>query len=549
MPKSSLPRILFIVLVIAVLAAARSADCAGPNNGLVGVNIDGVGDGSRDRMFVDLAKTLRPWTSPTNQAVTTDADGWPTCDVQSVLFDIRPFGAWSPPIDDPMAFQPDWSGAYSCSFDGQADISVSGSGSAAIADKRYDSATNTTSFKIVVPKGLGLLVISFANTRRGPTSSSGAGFTHLRVIRPGYPADTRQIFTTSFLASLAPFSTLRMMPALNSNDNPGYYGDPGHHALEWNNRRLPTDATQVAMNGKTGLAWEYCIEMANESGKDIWINVPTSATDDYVRRLAELLRQTLKPGLRVYVEYSNEVWNFGFPQYIYNKLAAIDEVQAGRSKLADDGSRDQEAWAHRRYAERIVQISEIFRSVYGDRAMMRIVRPVYASWTISLDAHFRDPLAWVNRAYGPPSGFIYAIALGHYFNAEETAKTGSKDEILAAMKRDSDRNAVSYYKPFVDLAQSYGLKAFVYEGGSDTGGGDPANVANRIEAERDPAMKELIVHDVRDNWFGLGGSLYMYFSHAGAYSRYGCWGLTEDIVDTNTYKYQAIRELTASPAR
>ena len=36
----------------------------------------------------------------------------------------------------------------------------------------------------------------------------------------------------------------------------------------------------------------------------------------------------LKPQLRVYLEHSNEVWNFGFPQYTYNKLAAIDETKS-----------------------------------------------------------------------------------------------------------------------------------------------------------------------------------------------------------------------------
>jgi hypothetical protein len=34
----------------------------------------------------------------------------------------------------------------------------------------------------------------------------------------------------------------------------------------------------------------------------------------------------LKDGLHLYVEHSNEVWNFGFPQYAINKAMAAWEV-------------------------------------------------------------------------------------------------------------------------------------------------------------------------------------------------------------------------------
>ena len=542
-------RLLAVVAVLLFPLLLGPCADAQANNGMVGVEISGVGDGSRDRMFVDLARTLRPWTSASGGSVTTNSAGWPTCDAETVLFDIRPFGAWSPPIDDPAGFQPDWSGVYAGSFRGKAAVAVVNSGAAAILDARYDPASNRTTFKIDVPRGQGLLVLSLTQTQRTPSDPVGSGFTDLRVIRPGYSPDTHQVFTRSFLKALAPFSTLRMMDVLDTNENPGYYGDAGHHALEWSMRHVPTDATQVPYKGKYGLAWEYVVDMANATGKDIWINIPIASSDDYVRRLAQFLKSSLRPGIKIYVEHSNEVWNFGFPQYIYNKLDAINEVESGHSALNNDGSQDQETWAHRRHAERLIQISNIFRSVYGDAAMMRIVRPVYASWTISLDAHFRDPLEWVSRTYGPPNKFFYAMALGHYFNAGGTAKSGSKDDILAAMRENSDQAATQYYRPFIALANSFGLQPFVYEGGSDTGGGDPANVANRIAAERDPAITGLIVHDTRDNWFALGGKLYMYFALTGSYSRYGCFGLTEDIVNTTTPKYSAIPILIKLPVK
>jgi hypothetical protein len=70
----------------------------------------------------------------------------------------------------------------------------------------------------------------------------------------------------------------------------------------------------------------------NQAGKDLWINVPHQANDDYVTKLAHLLRYgsdgvnpytspqpspvfpPLAPGRKVYLEWSNELWNGGFSQ-------------------------------------------------------------------------------------------------------------------------------------------------------------------------------------------------------------------------------------------
>ena len=82
--------------------------------------------------------------------------------------------------------------------------------------------------------------------------------------------------------------------------------------------------------------------------------------------------------------------------------------------------------------------------------------------------------------------------------------------------------------------------------GPDVGGGKTDNVANRILANRDPGMKDLILHDARDNWFLHGGDLYMYFSLCNSYSRFGCFGLGEDIGNLDTPKWQAIYDLTGA---
>jgi hypothetical protein len=512
----------------------------------VGIELDGIGDGSRSMPFVDVAKTLRPWTLiGKGDLAPTDSNGWPTSDCQTVFFDIRPFGAWAPPIDDPDAFQPDWSGTYHLSFLGQATIGSSDATRIQINNQRYDAATKTTSAEIVLPKGMGLLVMTFTKTKRTPSSPEGSGITNVRLLRPGYPANTKQVFTNEFLKALKPFKVLRYMDWLDSNVQPGYYGDPGHHVLNWSDRRLPTDATQQRTGKKYGCAWEHCIQLANETGTDMWINIPIAATDDYVRQLARMLKAQVKPGINIYVEHCNEVWNFGFPQYTYNKLAAIGEVKQGNSPLNNDGSTDQEVWAHRRHGKRLHDIAMIFKEVFGAGALNTRIRPVYASWIIMPDSHYKNVLKWLNDTYGPPKNYFYSVAGAAYFNAQKAGPNASPQDILAAMRQSSDEH-LKFRQQIQAIGDAYGLKHMQYEVGPDNGGGSPVNVANRIRANRLAGMKDLILHDAVDNWFSKGGDLYMYFAMPGAYSRYGCWGLSEDIRQLDTPKWQAIYALTGT---
>jgi hypothetical protein len=78
------------------------------------------------------------------------------------------------------------------------------------------------------------------------------------------------------------------------------------------------------------------VQIANELGKDIWINVPALVDDAYVRSLAELLQRTLAPDRAVYVEYSNELWNTQFPQ-AEAKPPGRDRGGGGRRHHVDEG--------------------------------------------------------------------------------------------------------------------------------------------------------------------------------------------------------------------
>lgn len=492
-----------------------------------------------------------------------DANGWPMSDCIAVVFDQRPIPAWAPPIDDPAQYQPDVSGTYLVSFQGQATLTAEGGSPITFSDQAYDPATNITTVNVTLPAGVpALMSIQFTNTQRTAGSGTNTGITNLRIIRPDYPADTTQIFDTSFLTAIAPFSWLRFMNWLNTNFDPGYYGDPGHHLINWADRSLPSDARQGMGTsfraGAQGKAWEYVILLANAVNRDVWINIPISATgsdpsdtSSYIYNLALLLKngnaftgnQGLKPGLHIYIEHSNEVWNYGFPQYAWNKLAAIDEVNQGGSPLNNDGSTDEERWARRRHAKRLYEIAKVFEAVYGSGSLNNVIRPVYAHWSI-YPGEYADTLNWMNNTYGAPSNYFHAVAQGAYFN-EIPMDGETVPEILAEMQASSDAE-VTFTQQIQAVAVQFGLKHYAYEGGPDNGGGSPTNIGNRILANRDPSMGTLLEHHIRDNWFGNGPDGFTQFTLSYAYSRYGSWGATDDYRNVSTPKYQALLNLLGS---
>ncbi|MGF1448591.1 MAG: carbohydrate-binding protein [Opitutales bacterium] len=128
---------------------------------------------------------------------------------------------------------------------------------------------------------------------------------------------------------------------------------------DWVDRRRPTDTFQAGVinprnpapgsvlyyrndgspvfasdKRSTGVAYEYQVLLSNLTNNDIWVTIPHLATDDYIRKVARLIRYgsngvnpytsnqsnpvypPLNANLKVYVEFSNEIWagNNSFPQ-------------------------------------------------------------------------------------------------------------------------------------------------------------------------------------------------------------------------------------------
>ncbi len=143
--------------------------------------------------------------------------------------------------------------------------------------------------------------------------SSSNPMDNFHLMMPGYGNGTtpEPMFTPDFLQSLKPFSDIRFMNWGQTNDST---------LANWQDRVGPN---AFLTDGPGGVPYEDMIELCNETGKDMWINIPALATPQFVQSLAQLISAQLNPSLNVYFEYGNEDWNAGFSAYGQIAKAAL----------------------------------------------------------------------------------------------------------------------------------------------------------------------------------------------------------------------------------
>jgi hypothetical protein len=509
-----------------------------------GLNVD-----FNEQAFIDLIQPTSGFAS-FNDTLTGDSQGWPQGDFQYTL-DNRYTFAWvaGAPNADPLQFSTDLSGVYTLTFNGQATVAAWGGPS--ISGQSYNSQTNTTTATVSIPAvSTGVFFgLQFSQTKRTASDSPGDGLTNVHLWRPGYGGTSASRFTTQWMHSIKDFSwgALRYMGTMGTNS----YGVSGSneaypYLLNWTTDRPMLNYGPLyasAHPGNHGPPWEYVIQSANESMKNVWINVPVNASDDYVNQMATLFAQNLNSSLTVYLEYSNEMWHLGFPQGPWNKQAALDEVAAGGSNLNYDGATDPDILRFRRIAKRTVEIGQAFKAAFGSGASR--IRPVFNN---AWPGYSPDMLTYVSKNYGAPSTVLYGIAQTGYYSSSDTS---SATAIINGEMANSDSNRATYLQSRI-IATFYGLHSLVYEGGEGETGNPQAaspadpNIAAKFSASRDPRMQQVMTHDVLGNWYAAGGDLYMEFSHVGRYSVYGFWGLSEDINNLSTGKWFGATQILGS---
>ncbi|MCC7245601.1 MAG: PKD domain-containing protein [Saprospiraceae bacterium] len=342
---------------------------------------------------------------------------------------------------------------------------------------------------------------------------------NIRVIEVSN-ADTylTQPFRQSFLDKCAPFNTLRFMDWMQTN---------GNEQVSWANRTLPNHYSQsVTPHG--GVAYEYIIQVANLMHKDIWICIPHQADDNYVTQMATLFRDQLDPGIRVYIEYSNEVWNWIFAQTSWV-----------------DANGPQNISYPRRYVERAQHAFDIWMNVWGGQntRLKRVLgtQNGYDWVTEEIMAHAdQDKYDYIS-----PSWYV---GLDHSSsgvpNLQALGASATPEDVLA----NANNVFTSFYphwKMVYNTAKLYGKKVVNYEGGQHfTNFTVPPYIQSMYDAQVLPGMYDLYDR-MLDSLRRLGSELPLAFVLTGPWeSIYGSWGHIFDEDDPAPWndrpKYQVL---------
>lgn len=540
------------VLLLAGVAAAAPPATPPPPENLMGMGIGAPLDWVRDCIYADVVRMSRGF-----QGAPLDADGWPLGDARLEV--------WADPRN--------MHGTYALTFRGRAERVTGGDGVSGLV---YDAARNTSTARVQVNQsGPSALYLGFVGTRRMPSDPPGTGITHVRLMRPVAPGSSNTypltaLFHEPLKKLVSKVQVVRFMDFLATNNN---------QQVTWADRPLPSHATYggaapgYGWQGKGG-PWEHAVRFANEVRRDAWINIPAKADDDYVRNAALMLRYgsdgvnpyrspqanpvhaPLDPELKLYVEYSNELWNSApafAVQARYNHDQAVAEVKAGRSPLAFDGLKDPGGWTYgwRRVAKRTVEISIIFRSVFGDAAMMSRVRPVVMTQQGNDQDTLQQVLRLLHGYYGngegdyvaephPPSYHVFGAGGSAYYNPENDSPSLTADGIWSSGTMSIDR-WVPLLRKDADRIAAMGLRRVAYEGGPSM---DRTGKSEGVKANAwgDPRMRSALL-DHHDAWSAYGGDLLVYFTAVHDYQ----WGFTQDIYDLDTQKLRAVDELRGRP--
>ena len=480
---------------------------APPPQPRLGINLAEVVDWNTELPFLDMFRSSREWISQKPNAewakgppLELDAQGW--------IKQLEP-GHWA---DTPMGststgLHP--AGIYRVSYQGQGELDF------------WAGAT-------VQSRAAGQLVIEVTPSK-GPiwlrlkATNSTDPVRDIRVWRPGVdPATaTPNAFDPAFLKRWQGVACVRFMDWMHTNNS---------KQSGWKNRPLPSEARFSVK----GVAVEVMVDLVNQLGADAWFCMPHLADDDYVRQFASLVAAQLKPGLKAYVEFSNELWNGQFEQAREAQTAA----KAAGLGLA--------GWV----AQRSLHMFSLWEAAMGGRERLVRVMPAQAA-----NAWYSEELLKHQEAFKRSD--VLAIAPYLSLNVPPDNTGGGKGPVAAEveawgleklfeyLERQALPECMAWMKNQKLVADKFGVKLVAYEGGQHVMGMRGAENNERLTqlllaANADARMGQLYERFF-DAWAVAGGDLHCHFNSVSQWSKWGSWGLLQHAAEdaSKSPKYQA----------
>ena len=525
----------------------------------LGTNLHRLADWSPQFPFVNAFESARQWI-PQDWGATPKESGtgfryiWDTGEFQQLDLDEKGWVRSLPAPED----EPEYSSVSTLMFlnvgeypGGKYVVLYEGEGTIEYGlDAQKDETASTPGRDVidVTPSSLGLLL------RITETDPNGTGnyIRDIKVIPEESEYAQEQIFNPQFLERIQPFNTLRFMDWMATNNST---------QGEWSDRPTPDSSI---FSGEIASV-EAMVELANRTDSDPWFTMPHMATDEYVTNFAQYVKDNLDPELQVYVEYSNEVWNNDFAQAWWVEERVKEEF--ADSNTGDFGKRMD--W----FGKRTTEITQIWDEVFAENKE-RVVG-VMGAQAANLQTGIRSlDYAWTDNPLSHEEYGIDAIAIAPYFgryigkpeheaeieswidddNNENLALDNLFKEIKQggvltdAPARGALQQAYNWTKNYAALAEENDLDLLTYESGQHLNGTEVVEENDAvgdlfIAANRDPRMGE-IYQEYFATLHELGVDLSLNYTDVSRYNNYGSWGLLENIGQTNTPKYNAIKNAT-----
>lgn len=537
-------------------------------NSAMGTNLNGIAFFSSEQPFINLFKntavsqvsvgwtTSAPGVNDTGeeQYLQLDADGYPKTLVASSADPHRPqLFQWvylvleyGLPKSNHGNGLPYRAGQYVVLYDGQGTMTYS------LDAQLVSSSPGRDVINVPNPQSGFSLAI-----RATDPNHTGNYIRNIRVVKAEEESllASGNVFSPNFLSLIQNFRTLRFMDWLSTNNS---------NLSSWASRPQQSNGGYGSMYG---VPLEVAVQLCNTAGADCWLNIPHKADNDYVTRMAQLVHSSLGTGQKVYVEFSNEVWNGAFQQSAYATVQAKALWPAANVSDYDYNR----SW----YGMRVAQVCDIWKSTWGsDSGRVICVLGAQAAATYSATQSLMCPL-WMGTGNAPCSAHrIDTVAIAPYFGNFQMPPgwTGDPDGGLGKLFQELNQGGVvqgGY--PGGDLKQTsdweasyklalapYKLPFIAYEGGQTFVGfpkylDGSAIVNSYVAANRDARMGAAYSKALQD-WRSNGGQLYMNFQDICTSSQYGEWGALESFLDTVTPlnsappKWQAIQNFIAANA-
>lgn len=521
----------FLLLLMIVVFGKAYAQTTCPL--LFGTNLSGINDWTTEMPFVDVMHQSREWYTTT----ATPFGPWDTQKIGSIPKDTDGYPLEVPYTVDgvPQIVKTVWAnmsawqeGTYLLLYEGDGDFEFWGDFTI-VSSSPGRIVLNFT--RNTIPEGIAQLSIKRSNISNHVRN--------IRILMQEHEATYQtHPFNPLFIQKLAPFKVLRFMDWGGTNNwgNPDAYSSYDEDAdtikINWADRAQMSNYTWAT---NKGVPYEMMIDLCNQTNKDLWICIPHSASNDHIRNMATLVKTRLNPNLHVYVEYSNELWNwmFGQTQWI-NKFGPSNLDWPQRIAFYVQNALDR--W------------TEGF-----DGQLNRLTR------VVGVQAAWQDVS---NRIIAPLRIDSYdAFAPAAYFGISEAADarldvlgaSATINDIATEVRASMQTNEMVWLtQQKQHIADVKNKPMLFYEGGQHLTptpfGVEPTYAQALLDIQRDPVM-----YDLYNEWFTFlktlstssSPSLFMNFSFVGSRSaKYGSWGvlemLNQNITQIPAPKYSAL---------